>query len=138
MVNQTFTAPVAQVAAGDIKNHSSRWASFQLSDLLKYEQLYAQDRRRYALSQHFNKASALIVLTILSYGCWGVYMYETNGLAGVLSAHQWLTFVAFAIPMVGASLWLALIRSRAKECIRELDKELTEIRREIRFQKLKR
>lgn len=111
---------------------------FPLDDLLRYEKVYAQDRRRCMLNQYFNKPALLLLVTVFLYGCWGSYMIQTSGLSGEIPLLHWFTFATFAVIAAGACIWLYLIRSGAKESIADLDKELTDIRREIRFQRLKR
>lgn len=138
MADQIFTAPVGQVAAGDIRNHASRWALCSLKELMKYEKMYARDRRKALLSQYVNKAAALLLIALAIVGWWGSHMIQTDGLNGVIAPELWAIVAAFAVVVTGACFWLHLIREAAKTTVTELDAELREIRGEIRFKKSKR
>lgn len=138
MTDQIFTAPVGQVAAGDIKNHSSRWDLMPLVELGRYKKVYAQQKRQEFIGQYVNKAAALLLVVVLLFGAWATRMLQTNGLTGSISTEKWVVFVAFALGTLGACIWLQMIRARAQEAIAELNDELKKINSAIRYQKTKR
>lgn len=138
MAYQIFKAPVGQVAAGSINNHVSRWTPHSLPELMNFERQYKRDRRKAFLSQYFNKAAALLLVTSVPLGWWGGHMIQTSGLNGVIAPEIWAVIAAFVAALAGASFWLSVIRTEAKETISVLDKELIDIRREMQFKKSKR
>lgn len=138
MTDQIFQASVGQVAGGDIKNHSSRWDLLPLTELSQFKASYTRERLKLFLGQYFNKAATLLVVILALFGWWGWHMIQTSGLTGAFPPERWFIFAAFAVVEAGVCFWLHLIRKTAKEGIIELDKDLRDIGRAIRFKKSKR